>query len=90
MNRELRRKDRKFDLVILSDIIEHIPNDGAFVELVAKKSRHALVKIPIENTLYHHVLQFLGKSEPIGESHPSGHLHEYTIKQAFDLLGKIL
>jgi len=72
----------KMDLIILSDIVEHIPEDAQFLNSVAKKAGYVLLKIPIEKLPYSFLLNILGKSKPVGKNHPSGHLHAYTINSA--------
>lgn len=68
----------KFDLVILSDIIEHIPDDLGFMKSVSRISRLVLVNLPLEKA-------FKNRNRNYGESDHSGHLRCYDEKDAFHL-----
>jgi SAM-dependent methyltransferase len=60
----------KFDLVILSDVIEHIPDDTGFLKAVKNISDHVLVNLPLEKS-------FKNRNRKYGENDPSGHLRWY-------------
>ncbi len=75
----------KMDLILLSDIVEHIQDDAKFLESIADSADYVLLKIPIEKTIYSRLLQVLKKSSPVGPGHPSGHLHAYTVNSALNL-----
>ena len=84
----------KFDLIIMSDIIEHIQNDGQFIELISRNCRFALIKIPLEECITKSklFLRILGRrksvSEQYGPQHENGHLHGYTLSTARSLIAK--
>jgi len=81
-------KKGKFDLIILSDIIEHIEEDDVFLEKVSKISKYVFVYIPCEDNLLNTILEFIKKREKIGMNHPSGHLRKYNIAKCEKLLSK--
>lgn len=78
----------KFDILILSDIIEHIENDEYFLESCAEITNYILIKLPLENTLHTKFLRKIGKLSDLGVVHPAGHLHEYNIKTGINLIKK--
>jgi SAM-dependent methyltransferase len=70
-----------FDLVILSDIIEHIPDDLKFLETVRDISSHVVVNLPLEKC-------FRNRHRNYGENDPSGHLRYYDRDMAVSLMRK--
>ena len=62
---------KKFDLVILSDIVEHIPDDLDFMKKVSKISNYVLFNLPLEKS-------FMNKNRKYGVDDPSGHLRKYN------------
>ncbi len=78
----------KFDVLILSDIIEHIENDEYFLESCGEITYYILIKLPLEKNLHTKFLRKIGKLTDLGVVHPSGHLHEYNIKTGINLIKK--
>ncbi len=60
----------KFDLVILSDIVEHIPDDLNFMKKVSKISLYVLLNLPLEKC-------YRNRNRKYGVNDPSGHLRNY-------------
>ncbi len=83
-----------YDLVLLSDITEHVENDHAFLNTICKYSNYTLIKIPIEksiiNSVFFHAIRFKKIPETLkyGEKHVNGHLRGYTIRSAHKLVSK--
>ena len=77
-----------FDLIIISDLVEHLKNPELFLERVCSKARYFLIKIPIEKVLWNKINEKLGRKPKIGKKHPSGHLHEYNLNEALGLVVK--
>jgi len=71
----------RFDLVLLSDIIEHIPDDAGFLENVKKISSYVLINLPLEKC-------YKNRNRQYGENDHSGHLRWYDRKMAEDLIRK--
>lgn len=67
-----------FDIVILSDIIEHIPDDLGFMKGVRMISKRVLVNLPLEKS-------WKNRKRKYGENDHSGHLRSYNEKDAFRL-----
>lgn len=68
-------KNHRHDLIILSDIIEHIPDDLEFLKLVRKVSEYVVVNLPLEKS-------FKNRNRKYGIEDPSGHLRCYDKKLA--------
>lgn len=68
-------KNHKHDLVVLSDIIEHIPDDLEFLKLVRQVSEYVVVNLPLEKS-------FINRKRKYGANDPSGHLRSYDKKMA--------
>jgi predicted TPR repeat methyltransferase len=69
----------KFDLIILSDIIEHIPDDRDFMNKISLMCSHVLLNLPLEKCYLH-------RKRKYGINDPSGHLRNYNSKDAYDLI----
>jgi len=78
----------KFDVMILSDIIEHIENDEDFLKDCAEITDYVLIKLPLERNLHTKFLRRIEKLSDLGMGNPSGHLHEYYIKKGINLIKK--
>jgi hypothetical protein len=78
----------KFDVIILSDIVEHIENDEDFLESCAEITNYILIKLPLEGDLHTKFLRKIGKLSDLGIAHPAGHLHEYNLKKGINLIRK--
>lgn len=72
-------KDNRFDLIVLSDIIEHIPDDLRFLETVRRISSYVLLNLPLEKS--HNT-----RNRNYGEQDPSGHLRCYDKESAVQLV----
>ncbi len=68
-------KNQRHDLIVLSDIIEHIPDDLEFLKLVRKVSEYVVVNLPLEKC-------FKNRNRKYGIEDPSGHLRCYDKKSA--------
>jgi ubiquinone/menaquinone biosynthesis C-methylase UbiE len=68
-------KNHRHDLIVLSDIIEHIPDDLEFLKLVRKVSEYVVVNLPLEKS-------FKNRNRNYGIEDPSGHLRCYDKKLA--------
>ena len=69
----------KYDLVLLSDIVEHIPDDIVFLRTVAEYSNYVLLNLPLEKCLRNLKRKY-------GINDPSGHLRNYDSNDAKILL----
>jgi SAM-dependent methyltransferase len=74
-------KNQRFDLIVLSDIVEHIPDDLGFLKLVNKTSSYVLINLPLEKS-------FKTRNRQYGEEDPSGHLRCYDEEDALRLVTK--
>jgi SAM-dependent methyltransferase len=77
--RLLGNTDKRFDLVILSDIIEHVPDDLGFLKSVKNYSSYVLLNLPLEKS-------FSTRNRQYGEHDPSGHLKCYDKTLAVELV----
>jgi len=71
-------KNHKHDLIVLSDIIEHIPDDLEFLYLVRQVSEYVVVNLPLEKS-------YKNRNRRYGTDDPSGHLRSYDKKNAREL-----
>ena len=69
----------KFDLIICSDVFEHIENNYEFLKKLIKKGNYFLFNIPLEISL----LSLIRQNKVFSNSYSSvGHLHYYSKKTA--------
>lgn len=83
---DFRAVGRRFDLVILSDVIEHIPNDSEFLSHAARIANHVLVNLPLERCLTNIFRRY-------GPEDSSGHLRSYSLGEGlalFDQAGLVI
>jgi len=69
----------KYSLVVLSDIVEHIPDDLGFMKSVRAISSYVVLNLPLEKS-------FRTRNRQYGESDPSGHLRCYDKDMAEKLV----
>ncbi len=74
-------KTKKFDMVILSDILEHVPDDLKLLKQVSQISKYVLINLPLEKC-------FVTRNRIYGENDPSGHLRKYDEEDGLNLIKK--
>ena len=74
-------QDYRFDLVVLSDIVEHIPDDLGFMKTIRGISSYVLLNLPLEKSIS-------TRKRVYGESDPSGHLRCYDKELAINLINE--
>ncbi len=73
--------EEHFDLLILSDIIEHIEYDRDFLRNCSSLSKNILINLPLEKCINN-------MNRSYGYNDPSGHLRSYSLKSALNLINK--
>lgn len=68
-----------FDAVIMSDVLEHVPDDEGFLRDAAALGRIVLVNLPLEDN-------WLNMRRHYGPDDASGHLRRYSYAQGIALL----
>ena len=68
-------QNRRYDLVVLSDVVEHIPDDLGFMKIVQNLTSYVLINLPLEKS-------FNTRNRQYGEQDPSGHLRCYDEEDA--------
>lgn len=87
-------KPEKVDLIMLSDITEHVPDDNVFMDVVSRYCKNLVVKIPLEIAFINSKLFYLitlrkkPKNLIYGPEHINGHLRGYDVSTARKLLSK--
>ena len=71
----------RFDAVLLSDVLEHVSDDAAFLADAAKLAPRVLVNLPLEDN-------WLNRDRAYGPADVSGHLRRYTLAQGLDLVAR--
>ena len=70
-----------FDAVIMSDVLEHVPDDVAFLHDAAQLGETVLVNLPLEDN-------WLNDRRAYGPDDVSGHLRRYTLAEGLALFDK--
>ncbi|RZL68402.1 MAG: class I SAM-dependent methyltransferase [Variovorax sp.] len=71
-------RDPGFDAVILSDVLEHVPNDQEFLRVAARVGEVVLVNLPLEDN-------WLNRNRGYGPDDVSGHLRKYSLADGLEL-----
>lgn len=79
--------DQSIDLIILSDIIEHVQDVSLFLQEVRRVGRYILVKLPMEQHWWRKYISLpLGRAPRTGRHHPDGHLHIFTRRSFLNVI----
>lgn len=69
------------DVVLLSDVLEHVPDDAGFLAAAAKLGERVLVNLPLERN-------WLNRHRPYGPDDVSGHLRAYGLDEGLALFAR--
>ena len=75
----LKKLNRKFDLILLLDILEHLPDPQEALRIARQKAKFLAIKVPLEKTFYNDVFGYNLSSD-------TGHLHFFTANDFEKLL----
>jgi len=50
---------KEFDLVLLIDVLEHLPDDAKAINEIARISKYALIKVPLEDNVHSRIMNTL-------------------------------
>lgn len=68
-----------FDAVVLSDVLEHVPDDAGFLRAAAAYGRVVLLNLPLEDN-------WLNRGRRYGPDDVSGHLRRYSLAEGLGLV----
>ena len=68
-----------FDVVVLSDVLEHVPDDDAFLRAAAARGKVVLLNLPLEDN-------WLNRKRRYGPDDVSGHLRKYSLADGLALV----
>lgn len=77
-------KDNSIDLVILSDILEHIKDPKSLLKEAKRVSKYVVLNIPLEKCLKNMILK-----KNYGLEHIEGHLHAWNKKEILSILNDV-
>ena len=87
-NTPFARNGQRYDIIILSDVLEHVEDEEGLLATAGESCRFALLKMPIERSLSVSSLGYFlrGQARPpemlFGPNHYNGHLRGYSLKSA--------
>jgi SAM-dependent methyltransferase len=68
--------NQKVDCILLTDLLEHIPNCIELIKELSKITKYFIIKLPIESSVFDNLI--LNKEYP-SSIHSNGHLREFTV-----------
>jgi SAM-dependent methyltransferase len=74
----MKDQNYKFDLILLSDIIEHVSNDIELLKLLKNYGKYFLINLPLEKSIS-------TRRRNYGDTDSSGHLRSYNLNDALTL-----
>lgn len=70
-----------FDAVVMSDVLEHVPDDVAFLQQAAQWGKWVLINLPLEDN-------WLNRNRNYGPDDASGHLRKYALQEGLALIDR--
>ncbi len=52
-------KNKEFDLVLMVDVLEHVPDTTAALRELSRISKYVIFKVPLEDNIYYNMLNFI-------------------------------
>lgn len=71
----------RFDAVVMSDVLEHVPDDAEFLRDAAQLGELVLVNLPLEDN-------WLNRNRRYGPDDVSGHLRKYSLADSLALVAR--
>lgn len=68
-----------FDLMVLSDVVEHVPDDVGFLVRCSEMATHILLNLPLESCLMY-------RHRAFGPQDHAGHLRAYSLQEGLNLV----
>jgi hypothetical protein len=69
----------RFDWVVMSDVLEHVPDDAGFLRDASLRGERVLVNLPLEDN-------WLNRGRRYGADDVSGHLRRYSLADGLALV----
>lgn len=94
INKDFLEAPENYDIVVLSDIIEHVENDDLLLSSISRYCKYLVIKIPIEKCLFssgfYNAIRFkkIPDNMKYGKNHINGHLRGYNVREAFKIVSK--
>lgn len=87
--------DKEVDLLLMIDVLEHVTDPAQTLHEIARISRYALFKVPLEDTVYYHCMDCLTRGKFRERIIASiGHINIYSLdslpKQLRDHCGEVM
>lgn len=79
---EVSLKDKEMDLVLMVDVIEHVPEPLKALEELKRASKFMIFKVPLDDNIYSNVRNLLsGGKYTANYSKISGHINTYNLSK---------
>lgn len=85
LNEDIRKTslgDKEIDLILMIDVLEHVPNPTEALEEVKRISKFAILKVPLEDNLLDRTLNFIKRGRPRQNAIETvGHINVYNFEK---------
>ncbi len=81
---DLSKFNKKMDLILFIDVLEHLPNPKKILNQAIKISKYQFIKVPLENTLIRNFARYIG----LNKKSPEGHINFWSKKEFLKNLSK--
>ncbi|MFH1884610.1 MAG: class I SAM-dependent methyltransferase [Planctomycetota bacterium] len=83
---KIPHRTKSFDVVICSDVLEHIPDLDKFLDELTRVGHATIFKIPIEKCWLNTFRTICEHDSDKGLTHSEGHFHLFSFRSAIQLL----
>lgn len=78
--------EQRWDLIILSDVLEHVEKDIDLLKFLLTKAHFVLIRVPIEDNLVNWAFRKFSNFDPWEDSRKRyGHVHHYSVENLIRL-----
>jgi SAM-dependent methyltransferase len=85
LNEDIRHTsigDKEIDLVLLIDVLEHIPEPTQALEEIRRIADYLILKVPLEDSIFHGTWNFLNRGKPRRyDRDVYGHINLYNLRR---------
>lgn len=85
LNEDIRKtsfRDKEIDLILLIDVLEHVPNPAEALEELRRISSFSILKVPLQDSIFSIIWNFMRRGEPKRYDFETyGHINFYSFSK---------